>query len=56
MRSDRRDPGRQQGWTGDTLGPIENRTTSLSGGGFRRYITQTQVNLRNLESRSAFIF
>jgi type IV pilus assembly protein PilW len=52
LRSDRADATT----LGDVMPFGENRTGSLSGGHYRRYTAQTQVTVRNLESKNPFIF
>lgn len=51
------DTSQAQTWRGDPLRLLENRTSGLSSlGRFRRSTARSTVTLRNLESRSPFIF
>ncbi len=56
IRSDKVDSTHPAGWPGDSIPYPENRTGSASGGGYRRYTSQTEITLRNLDSRSPFIY
>jgi type IV pilus assembly protein PilW len=57
VRSSRTDPGPGGNWTGDPLFLNGNRNTQLgSFGRFRRSLATSTVTLRNVESRSPFIF
>jgi hypothetical protein len=56
LRSDKPDPTHPQGWAGDSIPYPENRTGTASGGGYRRYTSETEITLRNLDSRSPFIY
>jgi hypothetical protein len=55
IRSDKADSTRP-GWAGDSIPYAENRVGSASGGGYRRYTSETEITLRNLDSKSPFIF
>lgn len=55
LRSGKPDSTRP-GWAGDSIPYAENRTGSASGGGYRRYTSETEITLRNLDSRSPFIY
>lgn len=51
------DTSQPQSWQGDPLRLLENRTSGLGSlGRFRRSTARSTVTLRNLESRSPFIF
>jgi type IV pilus assembly protein PilW len=56
VRSERTDTSRPKGDTGEVLKPRENRNVDVGGGGYLRLTTQSEVFLRNMESRSPFIF
>ena len=56
IRSDLPDRSRPPTWAGDTIPYAENRTGSASGGNYRRYTSETEITLRNLDSRSPFIY
>jgi len=56
IRSDLPDRSRPPTWAGDTIPYAENRTGSTSGGNYRRYTSETEITLRNLDSRSPFIY
>jgi type IV pilus assembly protein PilW len=55
IRSDRIDQTQPSSWTGDLVAGAENRTASLSGGSRRRYVSRTEIALRNMIS-SPFTF
>ncbi|MBF5042811.1 prepilin-type N-terminal cleavage/methylation domain-containing protein [Aggregicoccus sp. 17bor-14] len=56
LRSVRTDANRGATWAGDSLDGAENRTTPVQIQGRKLYTAQTQVSLRNMESRSNFTF
>jgi hypothetical protein len=56
IRSDLPDRSRPPTWPGDSIPFAENRTGSASGGNYRRYTSETEITLRNLDSRSPFIY
>ncbi len=56
LRSDMPDRSHGPTWTGDSLPYAENRTGTASGGNYRRYTSETEITLRNLDSRSPFIY
>jgi len=56
IRSDLPDRSKGPTWTGDSIPYPENRTGTASGGNYRRYTSETEVTLRNLDSRSSFIY
>jgi type IV pilus assembly protein PilW len=57
VRSDRTDSSQSSAWTGDSIPGSENRSgTPVAGGRFRRYVSTTEVTLRNMASSSPFVF
>ncbi len=56
IRSDKPDPTHGPGWTGDSIPYPENRVGTATGGSYRRYTSETEITLRNLDSRSPFIY
>jgi hypothetical protein len=56
IRSDQQDVTHNASWTGDILPARENRNTLLGGGRFRRYLTSSQIMLRNLDVKGPFTF
>lgn len=56
LRSSRVDPNRDANWAGDSLAGAENRGDTINVPGRQLFRTQSQVSLRNMESRSPFTF
>lgn len=56
LRSVRTDARMGKSWAGESVPGTENRADSLSGGAVRRYISRTQITLRNMDSKSPFTF
>ena len=56
IRSEMPDRSKGPTWTGDSVPFAENHTGSASGGNYRRYTSETEITLRNLDSRSPFIY
>ena len=56
LRSDRVDPNKNNGWTGDRIANAENRPGTLNVPGYRLFTTQLDVTLRNMSSTASFIF
>ena len=56
IRSEVADRSKGPTWTGDSVPYAENRTGSASGGNYRRYTSETEITLRNMDSRSPFIY
>jgi len=56
IRSEMPDRSKGPTWTGDSVPFAENHTGTASGGNYRRYTSETEITLRNLDSRSSFIY
>ncbi len=56
LRSSRSDARMPQDWAGDALPGFENRNGTVSVAGHRLYTVQTEITLRNMDSRSPFTF
>ena len=56
IRSEMPDRSKGPTWTGDSVPFAENHTGTASGGNYRRYTSETEITLRNLDSRSPFIY